>query len=86
MAGKQKITCKEFLDNVSDYVDGALDAGLRVSLEAHLARCPGCWVEFDETRRTVEIVQNTECHPLPKDVHDRLLITLECHWARSGGS
>ena len=53
---------------------------LRVSLEAHIAKCPDCWVIFDETRKTVEIFQNLDCHPLPQDVHDRLLDALKQQW------
>lgn len=76
MGAKKKITCQSFLEDVSDYIDGELPADLRVSLEAHLAKCPNCWVLFDETKRTVEIFQQTNCHPLPNDVKDRLLQTL----------
>jgi predicted anti-sigma-YlaC factor YlaD len=77
---KKKITCKNFLEDLSDYIDGGMERELRVSLEAHLAKCPNCWVVFDETRRTVEILQNVECHPLPQDVHTRLLTALEKSW------
>jgi predicted anti-sigma-YlaC factor YlaD len=77
---KKKITCKNFLEDLSDYIDGGMERELRVSLEAHLAKCPNCWVVFDETRRTVEILQNVECHPLPQDVHNRLLTALEKSW------
>jgi predicted anti-sigma-YlaC factor YlaD len=77
---KKKITCKNFLEDLSDYIEGGMERELRVSLEAHLAKCPNCWVVFDETRRTVEILQNVECHPLPQDVHNRLLTALEKSW------
>lgn len=80
MPGKKKITCREFIENVSDYIDGAMEPDLLVKLEAHLAKCPDCWVQFDETKMTVEIFQNVECHPLPSDVHDRLMKTLESNW------
>jgi len=80
MGTKVKITCKTFLDDVSDYIDGDLTEELKVSLEAHLAKCPDCWVIFDETRKTVEIFQNLDCHPLPQDVHDRLLGALNQQW------
>ena len=78
--GKKKITCKNFLEDLSEYIDGGMERELRVSLEAHLAKCPNCWVVFDETRRTVQILQNVECHPLPQDVHNRLLTALEKSW------
>jgi anti-sigma factor RsiW len=83
MGTKRKVTCKHFLEQVSDYIDGALEPDLRVTLEAHLGKCTDCWVEFDDTRKTVEIVQHTDCHPLPQDVHDRLLKTLESQWEQA---
>jgi anti-sigma factor RsiW len=68
---------------MSDYIDGSLGEELRVSIEAHLAKCPNCWVVFDETRKTVEIFQSMECKALPKQVHDRLLEALERNWKKA---
>ena len=76
MAGEKKIACQALLDNVGNYIDGELPQDLRISLEAHLAKCPDCWVLLDETCNTVEVVQETECHPLPEDTKQRLLATL----------
>jgi anti-sigma factor (TIGR02949 family) len=73
---KKKITCQSFLDDLSDYIDGDVAEEIRVTFEAHLAKCPNCWVVFDETQRTVEIVQRFDCHPLPDSVKDRLMATL----------
>ena len=73
---KKKITCQSFLDDLSDYIDGDVAEEIRVTFEAHLAKCPNCWVVFDETQRTVEIFQRYDCHPLPENVKDRLLQSL----------
>lgn len=73
---KKKLTCQSFLDDLSDYIDGDVAEEIRVTFEAHLAKCPNCWVVFDETQRTVEIVQRLDCHPMPDKVKDRLMQTL----------
>lgn len=73
---KKKITCQSFLDDLSDYIDGDVAEEIRITFEAHLAKCPNCWVVFDETQRTVEIVQRFDCHPMPVEVKDRLMQTL----------
>ena len=73
---KKKLTCQSFLDDLSDYIDGDVAEEIRVTFEAHLAKCPNCWVVFDETQRTVEIVQRLDCHPMPDKVRDRLMQTL----------
>lgn len=80
---QKKITCKSFLDDLSDYIDGDLEPEVRVSLEAHLAKCPNCWVLFDETRRTLEIFQSVDCHPMPDEVHSRLLDAINLNLRRS---
>lgn len=77
---KKKITCKSFLEDMNDYLDGDLPEELRISVEAHLGKCPDCWVLFDETKKTVEIFQNMDCHPMPEEVHDRLLSAIGNSW------
>ena len=32
----------QWMDRLSDYLDGELDEGERVALEAHLRTCPDC--------------------------------------------
>ena len=83
MGTTRKVNCKTFLDDVSNFLDGELDAELRVLIEAHLAKCPDCWVVFDETKKTVEISRSVDCHPLPQDVEERLMQTLKQHWKQS---
>ncbi len=83
MGTTRKINCKTFLDDVSNFLDGELDAELRISIEAHLAKCPDCWLIFDETKKTVAISRGVDCHPLPEEVEQRLMKTLEQHLNRS---
>lgn len=73
---KKKITCKSFLEDLSEYIDGDISPEIRVTFEAHLAKCPNCWVVLDETQRTVEIFQRYDCHPMPGQVKSRLLANL----------
>lgn len=80
MANIRKVTCKTFLDELGSYIDEDLADELRVQVEAHLAKCPDCWVIFDETKRTMEISRSVECHPLPDDVRQRLFEALEKRW------
>jgi anti-sigma factor (TIGR02949 family) len=80
---KKKITCQSFLDDLSEYIDGDLGFEFRVTFEAHLAKCPNCWVVLDETKKTVEIVQRFDCHPMPSDVKDRLLDALSAKLSNS---
>lgn len=71
------LTCKDFLGELSDYLDEATDAELRSKLERHITECPNCWVIADTTRKTIQIYKGMEPHPIPADVESRLMKALE---------
>jgi len=71
------LTCKEFLKELSDYLDESIDAELRSELESHITECPNCWVIADTTRKTVQIYRGMEPVPIPRDVESRLMSALE---------
>lgn len=71
------LTCKDFLHELSDYLDEALDADLRAKLEKHITECPNCWVIADTTRRTIQIYKGMEPQSIPPDVESRLMSALE---------
>jgi anti-sigma factor RsiW len=71
------LTCKDFLRELSDYLDESLEAEIRAKIEAHIAECPNCWVIADTTRKTIKIYKGMEPHPLPADVESRLMQALE---------
>jgi anti-sigma factor RsiW len=54
-------TCKKLLTELSNYLDGELDAALQAELDGHAQRCPKCYIIIDTTRKTVEIFK--ECGP-----------------------
>ena len=54
------LTCKDFLAELSDYLDEALDAELRSKIERHITECPNCWVIADTTRKTIKIYKVAE--------------------------
>ena len=71
------LTCKDFLHELSDYLDETLDADVRAKLEQHITECPNCWVIADTTRKTIEIYKGMDPYPIPGDVQDRLMAALE---------
>ena len=71
------LTCKEFLEELSDYLDENVDAEARAKLEQHIAQCPNCWVVCDTTKRTIKIYKGMEAYSMPADVESRLLAALE---------
>ena len=57
---------------VSSYIDGELEASVRIELEEHLQECEGCAIVVRQTQLTVEIFCNDKAVELPKDVRSRL--------------
>ena len=71
------LTCKDFLRELSDYLDESIDAQVRAKLEEHITGCPNCWVIADTTRRTIKIYKGMEPYPVPPDVQERLMAALD---------
>ena len=71
------LTCRDFLNELSDYLDECVDAEIRAKLEQHITECPNCWVIADTTKKTIRIYKGMEPHPVPADVEKRLMKALE---------
>ena len=67
-----KDNCKKVVLELTSYLDGALDASVRLDLEQHLSRCKDCRLVVDTTRKTIQIFCNSEPVPLPDEVRERL--------------
>jgi hypothetical protein len=79
------LTCKDFLTELSDYLDEAVDAEVRAKLEKHITECPNCWVIADTTKRTIQIYKGMEPYRVPPDVEARLMEALERKIASKAG-
>ena len=71
------VTCKEFLNELNDFLDGAEREEVRKELEQHLEECPNCWVVCDTTKKTIEIYKGMEPYPIPEGAHARLIDALQ---------
>ena len=67
------LTCKEFLQELSDFLDETVDPELRSNLEAHITACPNCFVILDTTKRTIQVYKGVDAQPIPEEVHLRLM-------------
>lgn len=71
------ITCKEFLKELSEYLDDSVDRDIRERLQTHVTECPNCWVICDTTKKTLQIYKGMNPHAIPQDIHDRLMQALQ---------
>jgi anti-sigma factor RsiW len=66
------VTCKDFLKELTDYLDDALDQRTRIELEEHLQWCHNCYVICNTTKKTIEIYRDSTLYELPDDLRGRL--------------
>ncbi len=78
------LTCKEFLQELNDYLDDSVEGEIRIKLEAHVTECPNCFVIVDTTQRTLQIYKGMQPQVIPADVHSRLMEALEKKMAAKG--
>ena len=71
------LTCKEFLQELTDYLDSTVDAELRRKLEAHINECPNCFVILDTTQKTIKVYKGMQAQEIPEEVHIRLMKAVE---------
>ena len=73
------LTCKQFLAELSDYLDESIGIEERKKLEDHINECPNCWVLADTTRKTIEVYKSRCSEPvqIPADLRTRLMKALE---------
>lgn len=50
------LSCRELVELVTDYLDGALPVDLRDRFESHLQGCPDCRTHLDQMRLTVSLL------------------------------
>ena len=71
--------CKQLLGNLSDYIDGTIQAELCAEIEKHLKECKNCRIVVDTLRKTIELyeISDLKDQALPADVRDRLFQKLD---------
>ena len=62
------LTCKQFLQELNDYLDEAVDVELRRRIETHITECPNCFVILDTTKKTIQVYKGMKPQVLPEDV------------------
>jgi anti-sigma factor RsiW len=57
------LVCQEFVELVTDYLEGTLPDSERRRFEAHLAECDGCSGYLEDMRRLVATLPQTPSAP-----------------------
>jgi anti-sigma factor RsiW len=68
------LSCNEFVELVTEYLDGALDDDTLARFVDHLSGCDGCEQYLDQVRRTVTTLADLPADErLPAEARERLL-------------
>jgi anti-sigma factor RsiW len=68
--------CRQFVEDVTAYLDGALPESVVAIIEGHLADCPHCREYLREMRLTVmktRALNDDDVDAMPAGVRDRLM-------------
>ncbi|TCO18033.1 putative zinc finger protein [Kribbella steppae] len=67
------IDCREFVERVTSYLEGDLDAQAEQDFIDHLALCDGCERYLDQMRQTTQALTDLPADSLPGDARNALL-------------
>jgi hypothetical protein len=67
------LSCAEFVELVTDYLEGALDPSTAERFALHASECPGCETFLDQIRETIRVTGRLEPDDIDPAVRDRLL-------------
>ena len=76
------MTCKELVDLITEYLDGALSAADRRRFEQHLDRCSYCRLYMEQMRQTISAVGHLSEESIPDDAMTLLLRVFD-DWKRT---
>lgn len=71
-----EISCVEVWREVSNYIDHAVDPGLRERMEEHFKGCEHCVAVLDGMRNIVRLVGDGRTFDMPAGFSDRLKASL----------
>lgn len=73
MSSSGGLTCREFVELVTEYLEGTMAPDDRSRFEQHLAICPGCATYVDQIRQTIALVGSIAEESIPVEAQEVLL-------------
>lgn len=75
------LSCAEFVELVTDYIEGELDRWTEGRFVLHATRCRGCETYLDQFRETIRIAGRLRPDDVDPVVRERLLVEF-ADWKR----
>jgi anti-sigma factor RsiW len=67
------ITCREFVELVTEYLEDRLDPETRTRFEQHVAVCPGCSRYLDQIRSSTRVLGRVTLDTFSPEARDQLM-------------
>jgi anti-sigma factor RsiW len=67
------VTCQEFVELVTEYLEGAMSAAERVRFQAHIDHCDECRAYLVQFRETIDVVGHLPPESIEPEAEARLL-------------
>jgi len=68
-----RLTCRELVDVLTDYLEDALPPLERARVEEHLATCPDCIAYLAQMRTTIGLLDRLRDDDVPQPALDELM-------------
>ncbi len=69
---RRGVVCQQWVEMVTDYLEGTLPRRLQEAAERHLADCPHCREYLAQMRRTIALSSHLHDQDVPPDLVDAL--------------
>jgi anti-sigma factor RsiW len=77
-----QMSCKELVEVITEYLEGALPAGEVARFEAHLTTCDGCEAYLDQMRQTIAALGHLPPESLSPEAESKFLAVFH-DWRRA---
>ncbi len=81
MTQRREITCREMVELMTDYLEGALPPDDRARFEEHLSICDGCTNYLAQLRETIKVTGMLTEEQIPEERRQQLLMAFR-DWKR----
>jgi anti-sigma factor RsiW len=82
----EKMTCQQFVELVTAYLESELPADERAAFEEHLSLCPGCETYLDQFRTTISLLGELPETSISQSARRQLLVAFAGWRDRGGGA
>ena len=75
-------SCRDYIQELNDYLDGELDSSLCEEIEQHIGQCTNCRIMVDSLKQTVTLCREGKEEPLPEVLEAKVNDLLLKRWRK----